>query len=116
MKTGNVYKVIYDIVKEIPKGRVATYGQIAKLIPACTPRMVGYALANLNATESEVPWHRVINSRGSISRRKHGDGDSVQRLMLESENIIIDSSGRIIEFSECLWIASKNKTISLNSV
>ena len=66
-----VYQRIYAIVSTIPYGKVATYGQIASIADRCNARMVGYALARVPGG-SPVPWHRVINSRGTISRRSHG--------------------------------------------
>ncbi|WP_243689406.1 MGMT family protein [Geotalea toluenoxydans] len=66
MKSPNSYRHIYSIVSCIPKGRVATYGQIAQLagIPGGA-RLVGYALSIL--ADRSIPWHRVVNARGAIS-------------------------------------------------
>lgn len=87
---------IYAIVKRIPAGRVATYGQIAKL--AGLPngaRQVGYALAALQGT-SDVPWQRVVNAKGEISPRADPDGhEDLQRRLLESEGVAFDGRGRI---------------------
>ena len=79
-----VHGRVYELVRRIPPGRVATYGQIAEFAGRCTPRMVGYAMASV-PHGSDVPWHRVINSRGEISLR--GEGHDLQRAMLESEGI-----------------------------
>ena len=81
------HKQIHEIVRRIPEGRVATYGQIAKL--AGYPRharQVGYALAALDNT-SDVPWHRVVNAKGKISPRGLDGYDDYQRILLENENI-----------------------------
>jgi len=75
---------IYSVVRAIPAGRVATYGQVAAIAGRCTPRMVGYAMASVPAG-SDVPWQRVVNSRGAISLK--GDGAEFQRAMLESEGV-----------------------------
>jgi methylated-DNA-protein-cysteine methyltransferase-like protein len=89
-------KRIYDIVKRIPEGRVATYGQIAKL--AGLPngaRQVGYALAALDST-SDAPWQRVVNAKGEISPRADPAGrEDLQRRLLESEGVRFDGRGRI---------------------
>jgi methylated-DNA-protein-cysteine methyltransferase related protein len=89
------FDAIYDVVMQIPRGRVATYGQIAELagIPR-QPRRVGYALSAL-PTNSGVPWHRVINAKGEISLRSGGCRDPVQRRLLKQEGVIFDRSGRI---------------------
>ena len=96
------FEAVYDKVRQIPKGQVATYQQIAKLVPNCSPRMVGYALAALNM-DSDVPWHRVINSQGKISPRTNGDGSYIQRELLADENIHFDSRGKVDLFSLHLW-------------
>jgi len=88
------YARIYRVVARIPRGRVASYGQVAKLAGGCTARMVGYAMASV-PSDADLPWHRVINSRGSISPRTGGDGDLVQRALLEAEGIAFDARGRV---------------------
>ena len=91
-----MYRSIYRAVKRIPKGRVATYGQIADVAghPGAA-RQVGYALSALE-TGTTVPWHRVVNARGVISRRSGGwDAEVTQRLLLESEGVEFDAVGRI---------------------
>jgi len=96
-----LYERIYDLVRMIPEGRVATYGQIASFFNRCTPRMVGYAMAAL-PYDQDVPWHRVINSRGEISPRAGGDGDRIQRVLLEAEGIVFNGHGRV-DFSAVGW-------------
>jgi len=87
------YERIYAVVRRIPRGRVATYGQIARLAGLeGQPRLVGYAMHALPAG-SVVPWHRVINARGMISLRRTGDSLS-QRLLLEREGVRFDAAGR----------------------
>ena len=82
------------MVKRVPKGTVATYGQVARMTGRCTARMVGYAMAAL-PKGSRVPWHRVINAQGMISARSHGDGDARQRVLLEKEGVKFDAKGRV---------------------
>jgi len=89
----NVYQRIYAVIREIPPGRVATYGQIAAIEGHATARMVGYALASLS--EDDVPWQRVINSAGRISERSGGGGTARQRLRLMTEGIQFNGRGRI---------------------
>lgn len=86
--------MVFDIVKQIPPGKVASYGQISKMIPGCTARMVGYALASL-PNDSGVPWQRVINSKGRISPHGAGFGSAMQRALLEQEGIIFKSDHSI---------------------
>lgn len=96
-----VYAEIYAVVCEIPRGRVATYGQVAGFVHHCTARMVGYAMAALPA-DLDVPWQRVINSRGEVSPRRSGSGHLKQRRLLESEGIVFDERGRI-DLDEFGW-------------
>lgn len=82
-----LYQRIYAVVRQIPKGRVATYGQVARL--AGLPRharQVGYALHALPEA-SDVPWHRVINAKGRISLRRECGADITQQLRLEREGV-----------------------------
>ena len=77
------YSNIYSVVRRIPRGRVATYGQVAGL--AGRPghaRQVGYALHALTP-DSGVPWHRVINAQGGVSPRSEPGFDAIQRTILE---------------------------------
>lgn len=89
----SLYQHIYAIVREIPPGKVSTYGRIAQLAGACTPRLVGYALHAL-PEGSDVPWHRIINSRGRVSLQEPGYG-GLQRVMLESEGIVFTENGMV---------------------
>lgn len=90
------YTRIYDVVRRIPEGRVATYGQVAA--EAGLPgraRQVGYAMAAL-PDDADVPWHRVVNARGEVSRRSSGTaGERIQRMLLEAEGVGFDARGRI---------------------
>ena len=89
------YDQIYEAVRRIPPGNVASYGQIARLLgKPRAARSVGWALHNL-PEGSDVPWHRVINAQGIISLDAHGFGGAVQRTMLEDEGIVFDQYGRV---------------------
>jgi len=83
------------MVRRIPAGRVATYGQIAALAGlGGAARQVGYALSAL-PEDSGIPWQRVVNARGEISVRRDFDGAPRQRVLLEEEGVVFDSAGRI---------------------
>jgi len=86
---------IYAVVRRIPSGCVATYGQVATLAGiGGHARQVGYALAALGG-ESDVPWQRVINARGRVSARSDPGWDRLQRRILESEGVRFDDAGRV---------------------
>lgn len=93
-------KKIYEIVRRIPRGRVATYGQVAALAGyGGHARQVGYALHDL-PDGSDVPWQRVINARGEVSPRSGAPGEAGfregwQRHLLEEEGVRFDERGRV---------------------
>ena len=89
------YPRIYAIVRQIPRGRVATYGQIAAIEGSSSARMVGYAMAALSGSDRAVPWQRVLNRAGAVSERSGGGGTSRQRRALEAEGVLFDAAGRI---------------------
>lgn len=89
----SLHETIYRVVRTIPPGVVATYGQVATVV-GCGPRLVGYAMASLPAG-SDIPWQRVINSQGRISVRSDGMPDSRQRRLLVGEGIVFDARGRV---------------------
>jgi methylated-DNA-protein-cysteine methyltransferase-like protein len=93
---------ILSIVSLIPSGRVATYGSIAALagVPR-QARQVGYALAALGDL-NDVPWHRVINSLGEISKRADAADEARQRMLLEAEGVCFDAEGRV-DLSRFQW-------------
>src|SRR5207247_4526914 len=90
-----VFEKIYRLVLRIPRGRVMTYGQIARLLEErYSPRLVGWAMHATPRDERTIPWHRVINSRGGISTGRVilAEPDR-QRLMLEAEGVVFDARG-----------------------
>ncbi len=90
------YDRIYAVVRRIPKGRVATYGQVAELAGlAGHARQVGYALHALRDDGRPVPWQRVINAKGECSARSEPGAEHVQRQMLEREGVAFDDRGRV---------------------
>ena len=91
---------IYRVVAVVPRGQVATYGQIADIVD-CSPREVGYAMAALPPA-STVPWQRVINRHGRISVRSDGQPDAEQRRQLRKEGIIFDTRG-VIDLAAYGW-------------
>lgn len=99
----STYDRIYAIVRQIPSGKVATYGQIAELANlAGKARVVGYALYRVD-TQSDIPWHRVINAKGEISHSSLRNGsDYLQRSLLEQEGIQLNSEGKI-NLRQYLW-------------
>ncbi len=97
------YEGIYRVVRRIPAGKVATYGQIAAIagLPG-QARQVGYAL-NALPRGSDVPWQRVINAKGEVSPRADGGRwEEYQRHLLKEEGVVFDSRGRV-DFDRFRW-------------
>jgi methylated-DNA-protein-cysteine methyltransferase-like protein len=89
------FERVYHVVRLIPAGRVATYGQVARLLGAPrAARTVGWALRAVPA-DSGVPWQRVVNARGTISLGRGAGGAEIQRALLEEEGVVFDEQGRI---------------------
>ena len=90
------YNHIYATVRQIPVGKVATYGQIADLAELYgKARLVGYALFRVDLKD-DIPWHRVINAKGEISYSfQRQGGDYLQKVLLEAEGIEFKSNGKI---------------------
>ena len=91
----NTFEKIYEVVKTIPKGKVATYGQVALL--AGNPRwsrVVGYALHN-NPEPLVIPCHRVVNREGRLAPSFAFGSDRIQRQLLESEGIVFEPNGKV---------------------
>ena len=96
MASKDTHSRIYAVVSRIPRGRVATYGQVARLagLPG-QPRLVGYALSAL-PEGTRVPWQRVVNAQGRISIRSDGSPMAdIQRHLLMQEGVVFDRGGAI---------------------
>ena len=96
MTATSSYQRIYAAVRRIPRGRVSTYGAIARVAGlAGQARQVGYALSALPAGTT-VPWHRVINAQGRLSLERSASGAGItQRLRLVREGVVVDAAGRV---------------------
>ena len=100
----NTYERIYEVVKTIPAGKIATYGQVAILAGnANLARTVGNAL-HANPDNSIIPCHRVVNCKGEVAEFYAFGGPEAQRKLLESEGIIFKENGRIDLKKYCIEI------------
>lgn len=99
----NFFERVYDVVRDIPFGKVTTYGAIAKAIGAPrSARMVGYAM-NASHFDDSVPAHRVVNRVGMLSGKHHFDGTNLMQQLLESEGIVVQNN-QVQDFQSHLWI------------
>jgi methylated-DNA-protein-cysteine methyltransferase-like protein len=110
-RTYKSFPAIYSLVKEIPKGQVASYGMVASLVPGATARIVGFAMAGTPAGEG-IPWQRVINSAGKISER---DGAERHRAQLEAEGICFSKVGKV-RWKDVRWQGPSEAWLEANGI
>ena len=96
------FQRVYEVVKQIPCGRITTYGAIAKKIGAPkSARMVGYAL-NASHLNEEIPAHRVVNRKGLLTGNHHFQGTNLMQQLLENEGVKIKDN-TVQNFKEHFW-------------
>lgn len=94
------HEAVFAVVEQVPAGAVTTYGDVAaRLGLRSAARQVGYALAALPAGRDEVPWHRVVNARGELSRRGDGGPSEPQCRRLRAEGVAVTRAGRVSGFA-----------------
>ena len=98
----NFFERVYEIARQIPEGKVTSYGTIAKALgTARSARMVGWAM-NATHNRDDVPAHRVVNRIGMLSGKHHFDGTNLMQQLLENEGIeVIDN--QIVDFEKHFW-------------
>jgi methylated-DNA-protein-cysteine methyltransferase-like protein len=103
----NFFERVYAVAKQIPYGKVTSYGAIAKALgTGRSARMVGWAM-NASHNMSDIPAHRVVNRKGLLTGKMHFDGTNLMQQLLENEGIkIIDN--QIIDFEKHFWIPEQN--------
>lgn len=98
----NFFEKVYVIVRQIPYGRVTSYGAIAKALGAArSARMVGWAM-NAAHGKDDVPAHRVVNRNGLLSGKHHFEGTNLMQQLLESEGIKVKNN-QVVDFKKVLW-------------
>ena len=104
-ENGGIFSRVYQVVRKVPYGKVATYSQVGMLAGGYSGRIAGFALAGLRSRQDhDVPWQRVINIQGRIS--KFGLGSVIQRQLLEEEGVVFDEHGRV-DFDVFGWEPSE---------
>ncbi|MDY0088965.1 MAG: MGMT family protein [Flavobacteriaceae bacterium] len=98
----NFFENVYEIVQQIPYGRVTSYGAIAKVLgSAKSARMVGWAM-NASHNRDDIPAHRVVNRKGMLSGKHHFEGTNLMQQLLENEGIrVVDN--HIVDFEKVFW-------------
>ncbi len=107
MENPNFFEKVYAVTRQIPEGRVTTYGAIARYIGSLqSARMVGWALNSTRFNEDFVPAHRVVNRSGLLTGKHHFRHESLMQELLESEGIQVKDD-RIVDFETLFWDPSK---------
>lgn len=97
------FERVYEVAKQIPQGRVTSYGAIARFIGSPgAARMVGWAMNQCHRHADFVPAHRVLNRNGLLTGKHHFDGANLMQELLENEGAIVEGN-RVINFSEMFW-------------
>ena len=98
----NFFERVYDVARQIPYGKVTTYGAIAKALGAArSARMVGWAM-NASHLKEDIPAHRVVNRNGVLTGKHHFDGTNLMQQLLESEGIQVRNN-QIVDFEKHFW-------------
>jgi methylated-DNA-protein-cysteine methyltransferase-like protein len=100
-ESGNYFELVYAVVRQIPRGRVSTYGAIADYLALGSARMVGWAL-NQSFGGHEAPAHRVVNRKGELSGRNHFPTPGMMQELLEQEGVAVVDN-RVVEFERLFW-------------
>lgn len=100
--TDSFFEKVYEVTRQIPYGRICSYGAIAQYLGATkSARMVGWAL-NASHNKENIPAHRVVNRNGLLTGKHHFEGTNLMQQLLESEGVIIKNN-QIVNFKELFW-------------
>ena len=110
-KTNDFFDQVFQVVRLIPKGRVTSYGAIAKYLGApSSSRLVGYAMNASHSQKEKVPAHRVLNRNGQLTGKHHFPTPFMMQELLEKENILI-TNDTVQNFKEHFWDPNLELTI-----
>lgn len=105
-ETDNFFDRVYEVARQIPRGRVTSYGAIARFLGAArSARMVGWAMNNAGGME-DVPAHRVVNRKGLLTGKFHFEGSNLMQQLLENEGVKIKDN-QVIDFEKHFWDPSR---------
>lgn len=102
MANDNFFERVYDVARQIPFGKVTSYGAIAKVLGSVgSARMVGWAMNALNGRD-DVPAHRVVNRNGLLTGKHHFDGTNLMQQLLESEGVVVKEH-KVVDLEKYFW-------------
>tara|TARA_R110002073_G_scaffold279026_1_gene442876 strand:- start:118111 stop:118446 length:336 start_codon:yes stop_codon:yes gene_type:complete len=107
-KADNFFEKVYEVARQIPYGKVTSYGAIATYLGAArSARMVGWAM-NSSGKDDTIPAHRVVNKQGLLTGKHHFQGTNLMQQLLENEGVkIVDN--KIMDFDEIFWTPTLSK-------
>jgi methylated-DNA-protein-cysteine methyltransferase-like protein len=106
-KDTNYFEKVFYVTKEVPPGKVTTYGAIADYLALGSARMVGWALNKCSFSDEHIPAHRVVNRKGELSGRNQFSSPTMMQQLLENEGItIIDN--KVVDFKNLFWHPGDN--------
>lgn len=107
MTEESFFQKVYQVTKIVPRGRVTSYGAIARYLGAPgSARMVGWALNNCHAQDDFIPAHRVVNRNGYLTGKHHFHGPDVMQELLESEGVKVKDD-KVVDFQKLFWDPNK---------
>jgi methylated-DNA-protein-cysteine methyltransferase-like protein len=107
MSEDSFFQKVYQVTREIPYGRVTTYGAIARYLGAPgSSRMVGWALNNSTLQAEHIPAHRVVNRNGLLTGKVHFEGPEMMKDLLENEGVKI-CKDKVVDFKHLFWDPTK---------
>ncbi len=107
----NIYDIIFDVVRAVPKGRVTSYGAVAAAIGVRSgARVVGYAMNNCAGAKPKVPAHRVVNRVGLLTGKHHFTPPEKMQQLLEKEGVKVKDD-RVVDFGKLFWDPVKELVI-----
>lgn len=98
---------VYEVVRQIPKGRITTYGAIADFLSLGSARMVGFALRHSSIMDGPIPAHRVVNRQGQLSGRLHFPDPKYMQRALEKEGVKVKND-TVVDFEKHFWHPAEN--------
>ncbi len=102
-KDENFFELVYEVARQIPKGRVTSYGAIARCLGTkMSARMVGWAMNGAGRVRPKVPAHRVVNRNGMLSGKHHFDTPDQMEMLLKKEGIQVKND-TIVDFGKLFW-------------
>ncbi len=102
-KTNNFFEQVYEIVRQVPEGRVTSYGAIARALgTAGSSRMVGYAMRAASGAHPPIPAHRVVNRVGLLSGKRAFGSPTLMQQLLNNEGVTVVDD-KVVDFARVFW-------------